>query len=417
MIRVLCADDSQIFRHLNSAKSGNHNMIQSIIDAVRERGDDALTEFDTKFGGAASSLRLEQNDIRQAYNEVSPGLLEAIRSMSHNLERAERALLETVNSIPDMNGITRTFTPIPSVGCYVPGGKARYPSSAVMSVIPASVAGVDRIVVVSPPVRGGMDAATVVAADHCGAHEIYCTGGAQAVAALAYGTESIRNVDRIVGPGSAVVTAAKRIVSADVSIDMTAGPTELGILADKDADAGLIALDLISQAEHSPDTVCFLITDSNALARNVSATIEARMGGIERPDIVRTSLYENGFIVLCDSKNQALDVAQRLAPEHLQVMTRDPRTDAAMIRTAGLVLVGHNTPSAASDYMLGSNHILPTEGRGRLRGQLSVLDFVRMNTRVEVNNQQMQDILPHMMYMTDAEGLPNHFEAVRGRVR
>ena len=411
MIRILAADDPEIFKH--SAKDVDEDSIESIIQDVRQGGDAAVTKYDVKFGGVHAPLRLERRQIENAYTAIKPGIKRAISEMIQKLKETEQALLDALRSTPDRHGITRTFPPIPSVGCYVPGGQAHYPSSAVMSVVPAAVAGVERIVVVSPSRDKSMDASTIVAADMCGAHEIYRTGGAQAVAALAYGTESIRGVDKIVGPGGAAVTAAKRIVSRDVPIDMQAGPTELGILADGGADSRLISLDLISQAEHGADTQCFLLTDSASLAEAVSKGIEQRLDSVMRSEIVRASLYRNGFIAVCDSMEKARNLASSLAPEHLQVMTKDADEDAARIRTAGLTLLG-DTPSAASDYLLGSNHILPTGGQGRVRGQLSVLDFVKVNTQVRAGD--MRSIISSMKHITDAEGLSNHFEAVRGRI-
>jgi histidinol dehydrogenase len=255
-----------------------------------------------------------------------------------------------------------------------------------------------------------------VAADHCGAHEIYWTGGAQAVAALAYGTTTIPHVDKIVGPGGAVVTAAKRMVSADIPVDMEAGPTELGIVADGAADPDVVALDLISQAEHSPDTFCFVLTDSEALARRVAGAVESRLDTIERSDIVRESLDKNGFVAVFEDVRSAVSAAERLAPEHLQVMTGDPERDAASLDSPGLILLGHETPSAASDYMLGSNHILPTGRQGRVRGPLSVLDYTKMRVTARADHTKMSDILDRVGAVTGVERLPNHYAAVRGRV-
>lgn len=415
MMRIVRASDPDIFERPAPAGPDDGDILEIIRD-VRAGGDAAVLAYEDKFGGSSGPLRLEAEDIRKAYQMIRPGVLDAIVEMARRVRETEDALLRALNGVEGPPGITRTFPAIPSVGCYVPGGQARYPSSAVMSVVPASVAGVKRIVLVSPPSSGEMDPATIVAADHCGAHEIYRTGGAQAVAALTYGTESIARVDRIVGPGGPVVTGAKRLVSMDVSVDMEAGPTELGIMADSGADPDLVALDLISQAEHSADTLCFLLTTSPDLAEKVAGLVESRLRTIRRADIVRASLEGNGFIAVCEDRSQMAEAAQRLAPEHLQVMTGDPARDAAGLTSPGLVLLGQETPSAASDYLLGSNHILPTGGRGRLRGQLSVLDFLKVNTTVRATAQDLSGIIGHMERITDSEGLPNHLEAVRGRL-
>lgn len=414
-MRILSGDDPAVFGERRPA-GPDPSAVRDIVRDVRERGDEALLEYEKRFTGYAGPLRVSPGEIRRAYREVRPEVLDAIRAMASLLRGAEQSLLDSLNGAPAPSGMSRSFRPIPSVGCYVPGGRARYPSSAVMSVVPASVAGVGRIVVVTPPPPGGFDAATVVAADHCGAHEIYWTGGAQAVAALTYGTATIPRVDKIVGPGGAIVTAAKRMASADVPVDMEAGPTELGIVADGAADPNMVALDLISQAEHSPDTVCFMLTDSEALARRVADAVDARLDMIGRSDIVRESLYGNGFLAVFGDIQSAVSAAERLAPEHLEVLTADPERDAAPLDSPGLILLGPETPSAASDYMLGSNHILPTGRRGRLRGPLSVLDYTKMRVTARAGHSRMADILDRVGAITRAEGLPNHYEAVRGRV-
>lgn len=389
--------------------------IRGIVNDVRKGGDEAIRTYEKKFSGYEGSLRVSDSDIRRAYQDTPPDVLDAIYRMARLVRDTETSLFEWLNSAPAPECMSRSFRPIPSVGCYVPGGQARYPSSAVMSVVPASVAGVGRIVAVTPP-SDGSDSATIVAADYCGAHEIYRMGGAQAVAALAYGTTTMPKVDKIVGPGGGVVTAAKRLVSADVPIDMEAGPTELGILADDTADPDLVALDLISQAEHSADTLCFLLTDSDSLAKRVNEALTSRVVSIRRSEIVRQSLQQNGFLAVFQDMQSATAAAERLAPEHLQVMTRDPERDAASLNSPGLVLLGPDTPSGASDYMLGSNHILPTGGQGRLRGPLSVLDYIRMRIVIQSDVGRMADILDSVQAITDAEGLSNHCEAVRGRM-
>ncbi|MGI0066408.1 MAG: histidinol dehydrogenase, partial [Nitrosotalea sp.] len=313
--------------------------------------------------------------------------------------------------------IKKIFLPIDIVGCYIPGGKARYPSTVVMSVVPAKVAGVKKIIAVSPSdEKGKIDPLTLVAGDICGVNEFYRIGGAQAIAALAYGTESIPQVDKIVGPGGAFVTLAKSLLSEVVSIDMVAGPTELAILADFTADAELVALDLISQAEHSPDTMCCLITNSSKLKNSVLELLQKKIKTIQRSSIVKESLQKNGFIVMCNTEQQMVDFANKLAPEHLEIITKKPQQVIKKIKSAGLILVGKNTPSSASDYLLGSNHILPTNRFGRTRGSLSVLDYMKIQTQVESSELALKKISKYMKALTGAEGLPNHYEAVRGRL-
>jgi histidinol dehydrogenase len=393
---------------------------QKIIDDVRRNGDSALKRFEKRFSGVEiSSFRISTKEISNAYDKVSKDQIAAIKEAKDRLARTESALKKRLAKFQVRHGgilITKSFVPIPSVGCYVPGGLAKYPSSAIMSIVPAKIAGVERVVVATPPGKNGIvDPLVLVAADVCGADEIYRVGGAHAIAALAYGTKSILPVDKIVGPGGAIVTAAKFLVSDIVGIDMLAGPTELAILADGSADANLIALDLISQSEHSMDTVCCLVTTSERLALDVIKKLDEKAAAVSRGNIVRTSLGKNGFVALCKNVKDAVRTAENIAPEHLQIMAKNASKIANTIRASGLVLVG-NTPSSASDYLLGTNHILPTNRFGRSRGSLSVLDFVKVQTTAGATRDVMRQIEKSMKILTDSEGLQNHYEAVRGRL-
>jgi histidinol dehydrogenase len=286
-----------------------------------------------------------------------------------------------------------------------------------MSVTPAKEAGVKRIVVISPPGPDGkIDPLTIAAAKRCGATEIYKVGGAQAIGALAYGTKSIPKVDKIVGPGGKFVSIAKSLVSDQTAIDMVAGPTELGIIANASSDPELVALDLISQAEHSKDTMCFVITQSKAMAKQIQKSIEKLIPGTERSSIIRESISKNGFIAVCKNENEVIELANKIAPEHLELMVGNAKTLSKKITGAGLLLIGKNTPSAASDYILGTNHILPTNGFGRTRGGLSVLDFLKLQTVVESNKKRFLELKDSLKALTDAEGLPNHYKAVKRRL-
>jgi len=412
---------AQFLRRLGTkSPSRNQKTVESILMDVKRNGDAALKKYEKRFGsGRISSLRVSRRDIAGAYSKVSSKDISAVRLAKSRLSRAESAVRRQLKDITIRPGgpkISKSFVPIDSVGCYVPGGEARYPSSAIMSVVPAKIAGVRRIVVVSPPdSSGNVDPLTVVAADVCGATEIYKTGGAQSIAALSYGTRSIRKVDKIVGPGGTFVTMAKHLVSNVTSIDMMAGPTELGVVIDSEEDADLAALDLISQAEHSPDTFCYALTTSGAIARKVQSGVNRRLGAIERSGIVRAGLESNGFIAVCSTAD-IIDIANELAPEHLEIISKNPRK-WGKIRSPGLILSGKYSPSSASDYLLGSNHILPTGGFGKARGSLSVLDFVKLLTRVEAGRRDLQKISKPMERLALAEGLPNHYEAVRGRLQ
>ena len=397
------------------------NSIERILLDVQKKGDSAIRANTRTFDGVSlRSFRVSKSEIKNAYTKVSKDELDAIHLVKTRLEKSEstvKSLLKNITINHDGTKISKKFVPIQSVGCYVPGGQARYPSSAIMSVIPAKVAGVKRIVVTSPPnSEGGMQPLTIVAADLCGATEIYKIGGAQAIAALSYGTKSIGKVDKIVGPGGRVVAIAKFLISVRTEIDMYAGPTELGIIADDMANSEFIALDLISQAEHGNDTFCFLLTKSEVFAKLVKKSLCKLLLKIERTDIVKSSLKKNGFIGICKSDSDMIKLANLLAPEHLQIMTRNPKLVSSKINSAGLVLQGDYTPSSASDYIFGSNHILPTLGLAKTRGSLSVLDFIKTNTQITSSKKSLSRMEKHVRVLTQAEGLPNHYEAVRGRL-
>ncbi|EGG41156.1 histidinol dehydrogenase [Candidatus Nitrosarchaeum limnium SFB1] len=400
----------------------NKSIVESILNDVQNNGDLAIRKYEKKFSGAnITSLLLSQNDIKNAFSKVSKNEINAIKLSKLRLEKTEYAVKSILkNKTIDTDGIkiSKKFVPIQSVGCYIPGGLARYPSSVIMSVIPAKIAGVKRIAVVSPPNSDGkVDPLTIVAANLCGANEIYRVGGAQAIAALSFGTSSIPKVDKIVGPGGMFVTIAKSMISVRTSIDMLAGPTELGIIADETANPNYVALDLISQSEHSNDTFCYLITNSEKLAKSVDKIIHDLIDKIKRNNFVKTSLKKNGFLAICKNYSDMIKLANELAPEHLQIMTKNPNSFASKITSSGLTLLGNNTPSSASDYLLGSNHILPTNGFGKVRGSLSVLDFMKINTQISASKISLSKISKHMQIFTESEGLPNHYEAVRGRIQ
>ncbi len=399
----------------------NKTIVESILKNVKKNGDNALKKYEKKFSKAnISSLRLSQNEIKNAYSQISKIELDALRLAKTRLGKTESRIKSLFkNQIINHDGvkISKKFIPIQSVGCYIPGGLARYPSSVIMSVVPAKTAGVKRIVVVSPPnSAGNIDPLTIVTADICGADEIYKIGGAQSIAALSYGTKTISKVDKIVGPGGSFVTTAKSLISDQTTIDMLAGPTELGIIADDSTNPKFIALDLISQAEHSNDTFCYLLTTSEKLANSVNKIVSELIPKISREEIVKFSLKNNGFIGICKTNSDMIKLANILAPEHLQIMTKNPESISSKITSSGLILLGDNTPSSASDYILGSNHILPTNGFGKTRGSLSVLDFIKINTEITSSKSSLLKISKHLEVLTNAEGLSNHFEAVRGRL-
>ena len=417
--------DRLVEKVLPKTPQKNKRIVESILADVQKNGDRAVKKYEKKFDKASiNSLRVTEREIGQAYEEVSDNQIEAIHKMAIFVTAREEILkdikipqkkYEDLASFEKM--VYRKFVPIPSVGCYVPGGLARYPSSAVMSIVPAKVAGVKRVVVVSPPNQNGkIDPLTLVACYMCGANEIYKIGGAQAIGALAYGTKSIKKVNKIVGPGGSFVSIAKALVCDTVSIDMIAGPTELGIIADTSVDPNLIVNDLFSQAEHSKDTFCFVITTSRKLAEKINKIMNEKISQVSRSSIIKKSLSKNGFIAVCKKESDMITLANELAPEHLQIMTRTSKKLAAKIDNAGLILLGKRTPSAFTDYLLGTNHILPTSGFAKVRGGLSVLDFMKLKTEVRIpSDDSIRNVSSIMKELTDAEQLPNHYEAIRRR--
>src|SRR5919202_6523258 len=408
-------------RKINAIHDSFLEDTKTIMKNVAEHGDSALFNYTLKFDGARlDSLRVSKQEIKQAYTEVTKEQINAVKLMKERLVKSELAILMRLKGLTVSSSgvrIDRMVKPVASVGCYVPGGKARYLSTVVMCTVPAKVAGVKRIVVISPPRKDGtIDSLTLVAADICGVDELYKVGGSQGIAGLAYGTRSIRPVSKIVGPGSMFVTAAKLVASSTVSTDMVAGPTELLIYADAAADSQLIAIDLISQSEHSIDTICGLVTTSDKLASEVQKQVESIAKNITRFDIVKKSLENNGFIAVCKNESSCIEFVNEFAPEHLELMCKNADTISKKIDSAGIILIGSYTPSSASDYSLGSNHVLPTLGFGKSRASLSVLDFVKMVNKVKVSRSGLAKVDRSIREITSAEGLLNHYEAVKARM-
>ena len=417
MIKILQVRnvDSFVESRRQKTSTKDRKIVQAILDDVRKNGDAAVKKYEQKFNGRkTTSLRVSEKEINK--EKITEAQFDALRTSALRVSITQRRLKKgLIGSVSKLQGIS--FIPITSVGCYVPGGQARYPSSAIMSAITAAEAGVKRIVITSPPGPDGkIDPMTITVAKKCGA-EIYKVGGAQAIGALAYGTKSIPKVDKIVGPGGKFVSIAKLIVSEQTSIDMIAGPTELGILADATADPELVALDLISQAEHSNDTMCFVITTSKTVAKQIQKSLEKLIPDVERSAIVKQSISKNGFIAVCKNQKEVIDLANKIAPEHMELMVKNAKILSKRITGPGLILIGNNTPSSASDYLLGTNHILPTSGFGRTRGGLSVLDFLKLQTVVETKKSDLSEISDKLKILTDAEGLPNHYKAVERRLK
>jgi len=398
---------------------------KEIMGDIEKYGDSAIMDYEEKFDGVRlNSLKVTGEEMREPYNKVTKKQIQSIKMIRNRLIKTEIALFKQLQKKISFssNGVNiqRTIQPISSIGCYVPGGKARYPSTMVMCAVPAKVAGVNRIVAISPPLQDGtIDPLTLVSAEICGVNEFYKIGGAQGIAALTFGTQSINKVNKIVGPGGIFVSIAKALASTRVSIDMVAGPTELVVYADAKADARLIAMDIISQAEHSYDTFCGLVTTSKEVALQVNGAIQSILNNnsISRIDIVRKSLEENGFIAICENEYSAVEFINEVAPEHLEIMAKNARTISTKITSAGLILIGSFTPSSASDYCLGTNHVLPTSGFGKARSSLSVLDFIKIVNKVEATRSGLKKVESKVREIALAEGLMNHYEAVKERIK
>jgi histidinol dehydrogenase len=394
--------------------------VKAIISHVINNGDAALIELSEQFDGVrlkAKDLQVTPSEIEEAYNKVDKEQIDALQFMKNKVSALEKITLKQAGFKTSQEGVTiqNVLRPIESVGSYVPGGRASYPSTVVMTVVPAKASGVSRIVVCSPPnTEGKVNPLVLVAADICGVNEVYKIGGAQAIAALAYGTETIQPVKKIVGPGSKYVTVAKILVSKDVAIDMPAGPSEVLVLADETANPQFIALDMISQAEHGGDSVAGLITTSEKIALQVQKNLEKIATSVSRAEKVSASLEKYGFIIVCDSMDEALDLVNRFAPEHLEVIVANFKVLAEKL-TAGLILVGPYSPVALSDYGSGTNHVLPTGGFAQAFSGLSALDFVRRVSIVESSKAGLEKVKNTIKIMTEAESLPNHSKAIEAR--
>lgn len=397
--------------------------IGEIIGNVRKDGDHALKKYTEEYDRVMiDSIRVNKDEIKDAYKQVTDEQVKTIYKIRETLIENDIIFLEHIKKISSLYSnnrrIKRFVQPISSVGCYIPGGLARYPSTLVMCATPAKLAGVKRLVAISPPQKNGnVDPLTLVAADICGINEFYKVGGAQGIAALAFGTHSIKSVDKIVGPGGIFVTMAKLLVSNKVSIDMMAGPTELVIYASSETNPRYVALDLVSQAEHSKDTLCGVVTNSLEFADKVQNEVNKILKkNISRKEFVSESLNKNGFIAIAENDDLAIDFVNEIAPEHLQIMSIKELDISRKINSAGLILIGENTPSSASDYCLGSNHVLPTMGFGKSRASLSVLDFIRFSTIIKSTKNDLKKIEPFIKTITQEEGLVNHYEAFKERL-
>ncbi|MGD9566132.1 MAG: histidinol dehydrogenase [Methanothrix sp.] len=394
--------------------------VVEIVNEVQEKGDRALTEQTERFDGVRiGKFRVSDDEIEKAQDEVPEKLKKALEIALENIatfhhEQLDRDLWMAETSPGVLAG--QKIVPLDSVGAYVPGGRAAYPSSALMTVVPAKVAGVDRVVVCTPPGKDGkVDPLTLVAAEMAGADEIYRVGGVQAVAAMAFGTETISPVQKIVGPGNIYVTAAKLLLRSTVEIDMPAGPSEVLIIADYTAEPEVLASDMIAQAEHDPQSISVLVTDDEDLAIATKNEVEKQAKEAIRREIVKKSLNRSAILTAANMK-AAIGFSNNFAPEHLEIIVRDPMTVLGEIRNAGSVFLGPYTPVAAGDYASGTNHVLPTSGYARLFSGLNVDSFVKKITVQQISKDGLSLLSDAITILAEAEGLSAHAESVRKRL-
>ncbi len=394
---------------------------KSIVDAVRTRGDAALAEFSEKFDGVAlcpDQFEVTQAEIDVAFDQVDSALIASIKKAHANIEfyHAKNLRQSWEETLKDGSTIGQRVTPIESAGVYVPGGKAFYPSSVLMNIVPAKAAGVNEIVMVSPPsYKGTIHPVVLAAAKIAGADRVFRIGGAQAVAALAYGTETIPQVLKITGPGNTFVTAAKSLVRSICDIDTEAGPSEVTVIADASANPRYIAGEMLAQSEHDEEATSVLITTDASHIESVPAAIEKEMETLSRTDIIRTALDNGGHIIVARDLDEATALSNLIGPEHLAIYTESPRAILENITAAGSIMVGHNTTVVWGDYIAGPNHILPTGRRARFASPLTAEDFRKVSSVIEFSDTRVQDLGPDVISIATAEELTAHARAVEIR--
>lgn len=395
--------------------------VTEILENVKEKGDEALFAYTEKFDKAKickDTIRVTDEEIQEAYSLAEPGLVDVIRKALVNIKSYHEKQRQNswFTSKEDGTMLGQKVTPLSRVGVYVPGGKAVYPSSVLMNILPAKVAGVEKIVMTTPPgADGKVNPSTLVAANEAGADEIYKVGGAQAVGALAYGTESIPKVDKIVGPGNIFVALAKKAVYGHVSIDSIAGPSEILVLADESANPRYVAADLLSQAEHDEMASAILITTSPSLAKEVEREVEGFLEALSRREIIKKSLDNFGYILLADSMEEAIDAANAIASEHLEIVTKNPFEVMLRIKNAGAIFIGENSCEPLGDYFAGPNHVLPTNGTAKFFSPLSVDDFVKKSSVVYYSREALGKIHKDIEQFAKAEKLTAHANSIAVR--
>ena len=427
-MRIVTLDENSKQNLLNDLlkRSSNHygefiDRVNDIINNVRSNGDAAIFDYTKRFDGAdinASNIRVTKEEIEEAYTLVDPELIDVIRKALVNIREyhEKQRQYSWFDSKPNGTMLGQKVTPLATTGVYVPGGKAVYPSSVLMNVIPAKVAGVEKIVMVTPPGKDGkVNPNTLVAANEAGADEIYKVGGAQAIAALAFGTESIPKVDKIVGPGNIYVALAKKTVYGYVSIDSIAGPSEILVLADETANPRYVAADLLSPAEHDELASAILVTTSKELAEAVSVEVEQFIAELSRKEIMSKSIENYGYILVAESMQDAIDAANDIASEHLEIMTKNPFEVMTKIKNAGAIFIGEYSSEPLGDYFAGPNHILPTNGTAKFFGPLSVDDFVKKSSIIYYSREALEPIHKDIIKFATSEQLTAHANSIKVR--
>ncbi len=402
-------------------KSDVVSIVQEVLDDIRENGDEAVLKYTKQFDGAdltPDTMRVTQAEIDSAINEIEPDLLRIIKKASGNIrtfherQREEGFMMDTAKG----SKIGVRVRPLATAGVYVPGGTAPLPSTVLMDVIPASVAGVKRIVFCTPPRRDGTIAPVILAAASiAGATEIYKVGGAQAIGAMAYGTDTIPRVDKICGPGNIFVNTAKRLVYGQVDIDMFAGPSEILIIADKTANPEFVAADMLSQAEHDKIASAIVLTDDRSLAEKVLESVDRRSDAASRKEILESSLQTYCAIIACDALDTAVSFSEEIAPEHLELCVADPEAMLDKINNAGAVFLGNYSPEPLGDYFAGPNHTLPTSGTSRFFSPLNTGDFYKKMSVINYNEESLREVYEDVAKFADSEGLTCHAESLRTR--
>lgn len=428
MMRLLKASDpvfAKAFERLvNARRESDENVahdVRGILHEMRARGDDALVDYTARFDGHQltdeADWQVSREACAEAYEDLNPELRAALELAASRIRAYHEAQRPENRDYTDDAGVRlgARWSAVDAAGLYVPGGRAAYPSSLLMNAIPARVAGVQRLVVVSPSPKGVLNPLVMAAAHIAGVDEFWRVGGAQAIGALAYGTQRIRPVDVVTGPGNAWVAEAKRQLYGVVGIDMVAGPSEILVIADAKNDPEWIAADLLSQAEHDPTSQSILITDDAGFARQVEDAIDLQLAWLETAKVARASWHAHGAMIVVDDLAQAVPLANRLAAEHVEIATDDPETLFAGIRHAGSVFLGRHTPEAIGDYVAGPNHVLPTGRRARFASGLSVLDFMKRTSFIQLDEAALRAIGPAAVAMAEAEGLPAHARSVEVR--